>query len=198
MTALSLICFLVWIYFLRLGYRTKLDFFTFVWGSVGLFIFMMVWVSPSLNVPFSKLVAYVTGFVGQWTHLFESYAQLGIIFVPNSKNAVVSLYIDLECSGIIEIMALTSMLWFFPVYSLKEKLFINIFAVFWIFAANILRVFIICVIVYYYGIGSFYMAHSIIGRMVFYALSIMLYFAVFTKSQISRQKTGGFHYAGNH
>ena len=198
MTAISIICFVIWLYFLKVGYRSQLGFFTFVWGSVGLFIFMMVWIRPAVSVPFSQLVASVSGMVGQATHLYESYAQLGILFVPNAKSASISLYIDLECSGIIEIMAFTAMIWFFPVYNSIEKLGINIVAIIWIFAANILRVFIICMMVYYYGSSVFYLAHSIIGRLVFYGLSIILYFFVFTKSQISRQKVGGFSYVSDH
>nr|WP_319488724.1 exosortase family protein XrtG [uncultured Caproiciproducens sp.] len=198
MMTISIICFVIWLYFLRVGYRSRLDFFTFVWGSVGFFIFMMIWISPAVTIPFSRLVAYVSGLLGQATHLYEASTQLGVLFVPNARSAVISLYIDLECSGIIEIMAFTAMLWFFPVYSTIEKLSINIGAVVWIFAANILRVFIICMMVYYYGSGIFYFAHSIVGRLVFYALSIILYFIVFTKSQIIRQKVGGFSYAGNH
>lgn len=197
MTAISLICFVIWLYFLRVGYQSKLGFFTFVWGSVGLFVFMMLWVRPIVSDPFSQLVAYACGLVGKATHLYESYATPGILFVPNAKTASISLYIDLECSGIIEIMAFTSMIWFFSVYKTLEKLAINLIAVIWIFAANILRVFLICALVYFYGSSSFYMAHSIIGRLVFYALSILLYFAVFTKSQIIRQKVGGFSYAGD-
>lgn len=198
MTAFSLIGFVIWLYFLRVGYRSHLNFFTFVWGSAGLFLFMMVWINPISTVPFSHLVAYAAGIVGQTTHFFESYSTLGILFVPNAKHAAVSLYIDLECSGMIEIMAFTAMLWFFPVYKNIEKLAINFIGVIWIFAANILRVFIICMMVYYRGIGVFYLAHSIVGRLVFYVLSIILYFGVFTKSQINRQKVGGFHYAGDH
>ena len=198
MTVVSILCFVIWLYILRVGYRSKLDFFTFVWGSVGIFIFMMIWVSPSLSIPFSKLVSYVSGLVGQATHMYEASPQLGILFVPNAKSSVISLYIDLECSGIIEILAFLSMLCFFPVFSGKEKLLIGTGAVVWIFAANILRVFLICMMVYYRGLGAFYLAHSIVGRMVFYVLSIALYFLVFTKAQIKRQKVGGFRYAGNH
>lgn len=197
MTAVSIICFLIWLYVLRTAYRAKLGFWAFVIGSVGLFIFMMLWIRPLASDPFSKVVAYVAGLVGKATGLYETYTQVGILFVPNALHAAMSLYIDLECSGMIEIMAFTAMIWFFPVYRPLEKLAINAFAVVWIFAANILRVFLICLLVYYYGSGMFYMAHSVIGRFVFYVLSIMLYFRVFTKSQIKRQKVGGFSYAGD-
>ncbi len=198
MTALAIVCFVIWLYLLRVGYRAKLDFFTFVWGSVGFFIFAMIWVSPIVSIPFSKLVAYASGLIGETTHMYEASTKLGILFVHNARTTVISLYIDLECSGIIEILAFTAMLWFFPVYKISEKLAINAIAVVWIFAANILRVFIICMMVYYYGSGVFYLAHSVVGRIVFYILSIILYFIVFTKSQITRQKVGGFTYAGNH
>lgn len=33
-----------------------------------------------------------------------------------------------------------------------------------------------------------------IGRLVFYACTVLLYFFIFTKAQIIRQKVGGFRY----
>lgn len=45
-----------------------------------------------------------------------------------------------------------------------------------------------------FGNESYYMAHTIVGRLLFYALSIILYFYVFTRAQIRRQRVGEFGY----
>jgi len=64
-----------------------------------------------------------------------------------------------------------------------------------IFFFNVIRIVIICAIIFQFGSGSYYVAHTIIGRLVFYTLSILLYYYVFTKQQIVKQKVGGFSYA---
>ena len=63
-----------------------------------------------------------------------------------------------------------------------------------IILANAVRIIAICVIIYIWGMPAYSVAHTIVGRLLFYGLSIMLYFFVFTKTQIVRQKVGGFTY----
>lgn len=193
MKYILVVCFIVWIYILSVLKRGKLTFWYFLFGSVGFFLFMMLWLQPVLTAPLTNGVAVVAGFLGDLTHFYKAYFQYGVLFI-NSKNYSISLYIDYECSGIIEIMAFSSMLWFFSVYQVYEKIIINILGVFWIFGANVIRIFVICTLIYFYGNDIFYFAHTIFGRIVFYGLSIALYFHVFTRPQILRQKIGSFQY----
>lgn len=196
MNEFMIFCFIVWIYLLWVFKRGNLEFFKFVFGSVGLFVFMMFWIQPIVTAPIARIVAAVSGVLGKLTGMFESYYQYGLLFINRSSGAL-SLYIDYECSGIIEIMAFTSLLWFFSVYNFVEKVIINLSGILWIFAANVLRIFIICLVVYIFGNNAFYFAHTILGRLVFYGLSILLYYYVFTRSQIIRQKVGNFNYESN-
>ena len=105
-----------------------------------------------------------------------------------------SLYIDYECSGIIELMAFSSLLWFFQVYKTYEKVIVNIIGFLFIFIGNVLRILLISVLIYYFGNDMYFLAHTIFGRLLFYAFSVVLYFYVFTRSQIVRQKVGKFKY----
>ena len=109
-----IICFIIWIYLLSIFKRAKLNFWFFLFGSVGCFVFMLVWVEPLLTGPLTKGVAVIAGFFGRITGIFQAYFQYGVLFI-NSKDYSISLCIDYECSGIIEIMAFTAMLWFFSV-----------------------------------------------------------------------------------
>ncbi len=193
MNFISIILFVVWIYVLTVCKRAKLNFWYFVIGSVGLFFFMLIWLQPLLTVPLTKAVTLISGIIGQLTGLYDSFYQYSILFIKSSGETI-SLYIDYECSGIIEIIAFTSLLWFFSVYNFYEKMIVNCIGFIYIFFANVLRIFVICIFVYFGGNDMFFLAHTIFGRLIFYALSVILYFYVFTKSQIVRQKVGNFKY----
>ena len=71
---------------------------------------------------------------------------------------------------------------------------VGILGTFYIILANALRIIAICVIIYVFGMPSYYVAHTFVGRILFYGLSVLLYFFVFTKTQIIRQKVGDFTY----
>lgn len=196
MTIFTVVCFLVWIYLLSVFTRGKLYFHQFIWGSVGLFVFMMMWIQPVAIRPLTNLVCSAAGVAGRMTGFYESYSEYSMLFVQHGSEAI-SLCIDYECSGIIEMMAYVSMLAFFRVYDWMQRIILSVLGCMMIFFANIIRLFVIGTTIYYFGNDAYYIAHTIVGRIIFYALSVILYYYIFTKSQIVKQKIGGFHYAKN-
>lgn len=182
-----------WIYLLSVMDRAKLNFWHFIVGSLGLFLFLMVMIRPVLVEPLSKTVAAMAGLIGSITGTFTAFFRYGIIFI-NSASGTITLQIDFECSGIIEIMAYLSLLVFFRVYTRHERVFLSILGVIFIMLANALRVLVICEAIYFCGPEVYHVAHAIIGRIFFYVLSIILYFFVFTKPHIIRMKIGKFTY----
>lgn len=196
MTIFTVVCFLVWIYLLSVFTRGKLYFYQFIWGSVGLFVFMMMWIQPVAIRPLTNLVCSAADVAGRMTGFYESYSEYSMLFVQHGSEAI-SLCIDYECSGIIEMMAYVSMLAFFRVYDWMQRIILSVLGCMMIFFANIIRLFVIGTTIYYFGNDAYYIAHTIVGRIIFYALSVILYYYIFTKSQIVKQKIGGFHYAKN-
>lgn len=196
MTIFTVVCFLVWIYLLSVFTRGKLYFYQFIWGSVGFFVFMMMWIQPVAIRPLTNLVCSAAGVAGRMTGFYESYSEYSMLFVQHGSEAI-SLCIDYECSGIIEMMAYVSMLAFFRVYDWMQRIILSVLGCMMIFFANIIRLFVIGTTIYYFGNDAYYIAHTIVGRIIFYALSVILYYYIFTKSQIVKQKIGGFHYAKN-
>ncbi|NLK36809.1 MAG: exosortase family protein XrtG [Epulopiscium sp.] len=192
MTA-KVIYFIVWLFVLEVLHRAQLKFWRFLWGSVGLFISFMIWAEPIMTVHLSRFVSLVAGFLGELTRMYVPYFEYGVLFIEN-KDSAISLYIDYECSGVIEIMVFLSMLWFFPVYEVLEKIIVSIIGVLWIFMANVLRIHAICTLIYWAGSDSYYIAHTILGRLIFYGFSIALYYYVFTRAHIIRQRIGGLRY----
>ncbi len=191
-----IVCFLliiVWIYVLRLLTRAQLHFWKFMVGSLGLFIFLMVLVRPIMTQPLARVVAAFAGVVGNLTNTFTAYFKYGILFIE-SATGTMTLQIDFECSGIIEIIAFLSLLAFFRVYERNERLLVGIAGVVFIILANALRIIIICEMIHFFGVEMYSLAHTVVGRLVFYALSVCLYFYVFTKPHIVRMKVGTFTY----
>lgn len=94
-------------------------------------------------------------------------------------------------------LAFLALLWFFPVYDKYERVVVSMIGVMAIFFANVLRIFFICLLVHIWGIDMYFFAHTIFARILFYGCTVFLYFYVFTKPQIVRQKVGAFRYDSN-
>lgn len=182
-----------WLYLLHVLKRAELKFWRFLAGSVGLFIILMLFVRPWATQPLAQTVAAIAGLPGRLTGTFEVYFKYGVLFVDSAAGAM-TLRIDFECSGIVEIMAFVSLLAFFEVYNRSERLLVGIFGSAAIILANVIRIILIAEIIHFGGAGYYYVAHSLIGRLVFYALTVALYFYIFTKPQIVRMRVGTFTY----
>ncbi|MDD6571076.1 MAG: exosortase family protein XrtG [Thermoflexaceae bacterium] len=183
-----------WIYVLSVLRRGKLGFYHFLLGSVGTFL-ILLGLLPYIKGYFISGFVDVIGIAGKLTGMYESYAEYGMIFI-NHGDTVMSLYVDMECSGIIEMMVFVSLLGFFPAYKFPEKIKTGILGVFLICVFNFIRIFVIIALIFVFGSSVYSLAHAIIGRLIFYVLTLTLYFYVFTKKQIMKQKVGKFSYEG--
>lgn len=186
---------LLWLYLLHALERSRLAFWKYLAGSVGLFLLLMIFLRPLVVVPLGKIVAALAGVIGGLTDTFAAYLKYGILFIDSAKGSI-TLSIDFECSGVIEIIAYVSLLAFYRVYDRKERLLAGLFGTLYILLANVARVTVICLIIHFGGVQMYYVAHSLVGRLVFYALTVCLYFYVFSKPQIVRMKVGRFNYDG--
>ena len=194
MNWILILLIIIWIYVLSIFKRKKQGFFFFLLGSVGTFLFSFVILYPILTEPLARLVCDITGVVGRLTGIFKAYSSYGILFIENVTGGPVSLYVDFECAGLVENLVFLSLLLFFPAYKWYEKIWVGALGVTGVMAANVLRLTIICIMIHVWGNEMYYLAHTIVGRLVFYVLSIMLYFYIFTRRQIKRQQVGEFSY----
>lgn len=192
-TILLIILFVIWVYSLTIFKRKKLEFFYFLIGSIGTFLFSFITFREIMTDVLTRLTCYLTGLIGNALGFFKSYTAHAILFVENNDGPI-SLFVDFECAGVIEILVFISLIWFFAVYNVKEKLIVSVLGTIWIMLANIIRLFSICLIINQFGNESYYLAHTIVGRIIFYALSIAMYFYVFTRAQIRKQRVGEFGY----
>ena len=190
---LCFVFFILWILLLRVLRKANLYFWRFLAGSAGLFLLLFFLVQPVLTEPLGRCVAAIAGVVGNLTDTFSPYFRYGVLFIETAGGAM-TLQIDFECSGIVEIIAYLSLLMFYRVYTRNERVVLAVVGIGSIILANVLRIIVICEMIHFGGNGLYYVAHSLVGRLVFYALSVILYFYVFTKPQIIRMKVGGVTY----
>ena len=189
----GLIGLLIWLFILHILNKSKLNFWHFLIGSAGAFILMLVFLEPILTQPLARIVALLASLPGKIADMYSAHYKYGVLFVESSVGAI-SLKIDFECSGIIEIIAYLSLLIFYRVYTVYERFCVGVLGVIAMVLANALRITVICLMIYFGGIDTYFIAHTYVGRLVFYALSVVIYFYVFTKPQIIKQKVGSFRY----
>lgn len=184
---------ILWLFVLHVLTKAELRFWRFLWGSVGMFLLLMVFVRPVITVPLSQAVTAISGVMGSLTGTFDAYFKYGIIYVGSEASSI-TLQIDMECSGVIEISAFISLLAFYDVYDRFEKVVVGVGSVLLIMLFNALRIIIICEIVHFIGVDAYSIAHTYIGRVFFYVLTVLMYFYVFTKPQVVRMRVGDFRY----
>ena len=189
---ISIILFIIWFYILSVFKRVKQDFFFFMFGSVGAFLFLFTYILPVIQGPIISMVTYIAGNIGELTHTFDYNAEYGIISL-SYKGYPINMYLNMECSGVIEIITYFSMICFYPAYRIVERAVLCLSGIAFISFANVVRIVSIGILVNT-GAASFYTAHVIVGRFIFYILMIIMYFYVFTKRQIVKQKVGEFNY----
>ncbi len=165
----------IWIYVLIITKKNLLESWFYIIGSVVTFILSFIFLQPIVTPILARIVTLITGFLGEITKCFESFSEYGIIFIKQGTEGI-SLYIDTECAGFIEISAFVVLVSFFAIYNPLEKIVISIFGTFYIIGINILRLFSICLIIYYGKI-------ALIILQVFIFVILML-FSYFNKAKI--------------
>jgi exosortase family protein XrtG len=103
---------IIWLYLLHVCAKAKLPFWHFFIGSVGLFILLVIYARPVLTDPMARAVAEIASIFGSITGVFRANFKYGVILIGNAKE-VISMQIDFECSGILEMIVFVSVMAFF-------------------------------------------------------------------------------------
>ena len=183
----------LWVWLLRVLRKAGLKFWRYLLGSCGIFLILLILVRPWLVLPLARLIAAIAGIFGKVTGFYQAYYRYGVIFIE-SLNGAITVNIDLECSGFIEISAFISLLAFYGIYNVPVRIYIGVVGTLYTMLTNALRIAVICTMIHFLGTDYYYVAHTIVGRIVFYVLQVILYFFIFTKPHVLKMKTGDFGY----
>lgn len=185
MSIYLLIGIVIWLYALSVLKRAQLSAFHFIVGSGGLFFILIALSDPYWVWFFTHAVINGIKWFNALTGMSSVMTKYGLVSIFN-PTVPVTMSIDYECSGIIETTAFISLVMFLPMYNRPERVFFSIVGTLWIYIANVIRLITVIIIVHFGGGQLFFLAHSIFGRLVFYILVIILYYDVFTYSQLSQ------------
>ena len=183
----------LWVWLLRVLRKAGLKFWRYLLGSCGIFLILLILVRPWIVLPLARLIAAIAGIFGKVTGFYQAYYRYGVIFIE-SLNGALTVNIDLECSGFIEISAFISLLSFYGIYNIPERIYIGVVGTLYTMLTNALRIAVICTMIHFLGTDYYYVAHTIVGRIVFYVLQVILYFFIFTRPHVLKMKTGDFGY----
>lgn len=181
---------LIWITVLNWFKKNKMSFFSFLIGTLGSFTILMIFLLEPLEKAMGLGLIKILEVVGSLTHLFNVYPAYSILSVK-AYNGIVSMMINYECSGVIEILVYISLVAFFPFLSPLRRILAALGGILYIMAINILRIITITGIIKMCGIYSFNIAHTVIARALFFGLMVVLYYYVFTRVQLRKQGVGG-------
>lgn len=187
--ALFILVILLWVSALLLFRKAKLNFFKFLAGSVGVFTISMFFFLPFFERNLNSLITILLGFIGDKTGYFEVFKSNSIISVDTGRG-IVSIFINYECSGVIEMLVFTSLALFFPFGGIFRRGLSIIFGNLYLYAANIIRIMFIVFGVKTLGASYFYIFHTLFARILFFGLTIVLYYYAFTSTQLKYQRIG--------
>ncbi len=110
------------------------------------------------------------------------FADVGTMLMTGTlMSGYTSLEIGTECSGLLEGAVFWGLTMFYPVFDLKKKLETLIIGSMLIYFVNLLRVQLIVTAIFLGGRSTIFVAHTILGRGVFFLMMIVLYWFFFTR-----------------
>jgi len=115
---------------------------------------------------------------------FDGYVQSNQLFIPSPTGWAV-LICSIECSALLELSVIFSLIFFYVGFVAKRKVFSAVVGVALTYVANIIRLCIIAGVTYNYGEEYTYLAHSVVSRMVFFVFVLFIYWYIITKPTIN-------------
>lgn len=188
-TIIFLLIVLIWSFVLMFFKNSKMYFFKFLAGSVGIFTISMIFLLPVFERLLNILITNTLSTIGESVNYFEVFKENSIISI-DTKNGIISMLINYECSGVIESLVFTSLALFFPFGGTLRKILSILIGNIYIFIANIIRIIFIVLILKAFGAQSFHLVHTLLARILFFALTILLYYYVFTSTHLKYQRVG--------
>ncbi|MEG0297400.1 MAG: exosortase family protein XrtG [Clostridium sp.] len=179
-----------WVFAVVLFRNLKFDFFKFIAGSLGLFIILVVFFRAPLEELLINGLSYILNIIGDSTSLFNVIKEYGIVMVEGKHGGMLNMLITYQCSGIIELMVFSCLAIFFPFISTFKKIGVLIIGNLYLFVCNIIRILFIVAMVKVVGVESYEITHMILARILFFFLTVLLYYKVFTKNQLRNQQVG--------
>ncbi|MCZ6539817.1 MAG: archaeosortase/exosortase family protein [Chloroflexi bacterium] len=158
----------------------------YIIGSVGL-AFVIIFVGRATGLEHALQVAVAAGVhavslaLGLPTEIFQSSPGAILVLVVSQDIGWTMLQVTVESSGLLETGVIAGMLLFYPGWGGKKRIWFTIAAITLTYLANVVRLMVIVATLHYMGKSSLLISHTIIGRAVFFALVVAIYWFLMTR-----------------
>lgn len=166
--------------------------FYYIWSAVGFTFLMILFMRGSLLEYFLEqqvglILHHLLNYVDIKTFVYDK-APGTLLVLIEVENSWTTLEIDIESSGLLEVSIYLGLLFFYPPYSIKRKAAYAVLGLVCIYSINIVRLMGIIMAIDWGGRNMIFIAHTVLGRLIFFFLIIALYWNVFTKPSLKKAR----------
>ncbi len=168
-------------------YRVWLPYY--VIGAVGCAYWLVMGIKAAgLEVVIASLVAMtvssISNLLGVSAKTFANAPGLLLVLVVTQNVGWTVLQVGVESSALLEMCVLSSLLIFYPGWSLSRRVFSIVVGVLATWGANIFRMMLIVILLTELGKPVLVLAHTFIGKAVFFSITVIIYWALITRPTI--------------
>lgn len=162
-------------------YRRSGQMLQFVWGASGFaFISILIVVELNIHIALAALEArQIQGLLGLVGHSID-VVNYNTLLVPDSAGWV-SMTVGAESSTVIELSVFLGAVLFYPRLGKRERIIYAIIGIAGTYLLNLARLVLIIAFVTLWGREAFPIAHSVVGRLFYFAGIVFLYWSLLTK-----------------
>ncbi|MGQ9458037.1 MAG: hypothetical protein ACUVWW_11405 [Anaerolineae bacterium] len=200
--AWALLGALVWLALVLALRRSRIWLFYYLVAAVGWcfgIVFLLRELLPG-ETALSTATAYSTHYLADIldipTRVFRSAPGLLLVLVIAQTSGWTALQVGLESSGLLELSVLSGLLLFYPGMPLLRRLLSLMAGLVATFAANVLRVLLIVVVLHFSGKDSLLFAHTFLGRAFFFAVTVAIYWYLMTRASLQVLRERVLHTLG--
>ena len=189
--SIGLAC-LIWLLLTVFFHHNRIWVFYYVWGSVGLCCLMILLFHGSL-VEYrlehytSLILHHLLAYLDIMTYIFDK-APGTLLVLIKVDNSWTTIAIDIENSGFLEMCIVFGLIIFYPVYRWRKRIGAALLGVSGVYAINLLRLMVVICLIHKGGRDMSFIAHTLIGRLLFFTLVIALYWKLITKATLKKIK----------
>lgn len=178
-------------------FKNRIWIFYYIWAAVGMTIIAILLLRGSpveyAIEQFTGLILhYSLGWVGIKTMVFDKSPGTVLVLLA-LENSWTCIDIDIECSGLLESCVLLGLLLFFPMGNRRTKTIQAIIGLLALYFINLVRLYTVVATINIWGRNAMYIAHTLIGRLVFFVLAVVIYWYLFTRPALGNVRRKGKH-----
>ncbi|MFZ5641995.1 MAG: hypothetical protein ACOY46_00225 [Bacillota bacterium] len=176
--------FIIWAAIVAFCYINRIWIFYYLFGAVG-FTFIAILLLRGSFIEFSiernvgMLLHHILGYLHINTTVFDKTPGTLLVMIDVDKSWT-TIDIEIESSGLLEICIFLGLMLFYPGYSFLRRLWFSLIGVAILYVSNIIRLMVVISIINWGGRDLIFLAHTLFGRIVFFALVVALYWHMIT------------------